>query len=632
MRFWQMPFRSGAAYVIAITIVLGTTINSRADIEPKRIMMLHSFGLRFKPWTDYAETIRSDLSRKSKWPLDFHDHSLLNARLRDDQSDGPFVDYLHAVYRETPPDLIIAFGAPAASFVQRYRARLFPQTPMVFTAIEARRVQYDKLTENDTVVATHNDFAAAFKSFLHVLPNTKMIAIVNGVSPNEKFWLGELQRELKPFGSRVELKWLTDMSFEDILKETAHLPPQSAIFWHLMNVDAAGVAHEANTALNRLSASANAPIFSFLDVFFGEALLGGSMQSSQRGSELAASVALRILDGERAGNIKTPPTENAPPKYDWRQMQRWGVSEVDLPPGSVVFFKAPSLWETYRWQILAVCTLVLLQAFFIALLTLERRQRRFAEVQSRQRMSELARVNRFSTAGELTASIAHEINQPLGAIRTNAETMEVMLRSSSPDIHEIKEIVTDIQHDQERASEVIRRLRSLLRKAPFELKDIDLNDVVRETVEFLSALAIARQTDLRSFIDPVPLPISGDRIQLQQVILNLIVNAMDAMAGLPSAARKITIRTMRAGGLAEVSISDAGPGIPPDKLKEVFEPFFTTKAQGMGVGLSIARTILEAHDGQIFAENQTGGGAIFRIALPLAKLQKDMTDDQGGEA
>jgi signal transduction histidine kinase len=206
-----------------------------------------------------------------------------------------------------------------------------------------------------------------------------------------------------------------------------------------------------------------------------------------------------------------------------------------------------------------------------------------------------------------------------------------MLRSSSPDIHEIKEIVTDIQHDQERASEVIRRLRSLLRKAPFELKDIDLNDVVRETVEFLSALAIARQTDLRSFIDPVPLPISGDRIQLQQVILNLIVNAMDAMAGLPSAARKITIRTMRAGGLAEVSISDAGPGIPPDKLKEVFEPFFTTKAQGMGVGLSIARTILEAHDGQIFAENQTGGGAIFRIALPLAKSQKDMTDDQGGE-
>jgi signal transduction histidine kinase len=630
MRFWQtaLTFRSCAAFVIATTIVLGTTIKSRADIEPKRIMMLHSFGLRFKPWTDYAETIRSELSRKSKWPLDFHDHSLLNARLRDDQSDEPFVDYLHAIYRETPPDLIIAFGAPAASFVQRYRARLFPQTPMVFTAIEARRVQYDKLGENDTVVATHNDFAAAFESLLHVLPKTKTIAIVNGVSPNEKFWQGELQRELRPFGSRVELKWLTDMSFEDILKEAAHLPPHSAIFWHLMNVDAAGVAHEANTALNRLAASANAPIFSFLDVFFGEALLGGSMQSSQQGSELAASVALRILDGERAGDIKTPPTENAPPKYDWRQMQRWGVSEHDLPPGSVVFFKALSLWETYHWQVLAVCTLLLLQAILITLLTLERRHRHLAEAEARQRMSELARVNRFSMAGELTASIAHEINQPLAAIQTNAETMELALKARSPDIDEIKEIAADIRRDQERASEVIRRLRSMLRKVPFELRSIDLNEVVRETMAFLSALAIARQTDLRSFIDPAPLPTSGDRIQLQQVILNLIVNAMDATSDMPSAARRIAVRTRRVGGLAEVSISDAGPGIPPDKLKEVFEPFFTTKAQGMGMGLSIARTIVEAHNGRIFAENQTGGGAIFRITLPLAKSHADATDAQ----
>jgi ABC-type uncharacterized transport system substrate-binding protein len=385
MRFWQaaLPARSwaefGTTVSLAITIAFGATISCRADIEPKRIMMLHSFGLRFKPWTDYAEIIRSQMSRKSKWPLDFHDHSLLNARLRDDQSDRPFVDYLHALYKETPPDLIVAFGAPAASFVQRYRAQLFPQTPMVFTAIEARRVQYDKLTANDTVVATHNDFTAAFESLLHVLPNTKMIAIVNGVSPNERFWLGELQRELKPFGSRIELRWLTDMSFEDILKESKNLPPHSAIFWHLMNVDGAGVAHEANTALNRLAPAANAPIFSFLDVFFGEPLLGGSMQSSQQGSELAASVALRILDGEKAGNIKTPPTENAPPKYDWRQMQRWGVSEADLPPGSTVFFKAPSEWETYRWQILTVCTLLLLQAILIVLLTLERRQRHFAE-------------------------------------------------------------------------------------------------------------------------------------------------------------------------------------------------------------------------------------------------------------
>ena len=135
--------------------------------------MLHSFGLRFKPWTDFAQIIRSEITRNAQRPVDFHDHSLLNARLNDDKSDGPFVDYLHALYAEKPPDLIVAIGAPAANFVQRYRQRIFPGTPMLFTAVEARRVEYDKLTEDDTVVAPAHDFPASFENILRVLPRTK---------------------------------------------------------------------------------------------------------------------------------------------------------------------------------------------------------------------------------------------------------------------------------------------------------------------------------------------------------------------------------------------------------------------------------------------------------------------------
>jgi signal transduction histidine kinase len=225
-------------------------------------------------------------------------------------------------------------------------------------------------------------------------------------------------------------------------------------------------------------------------------------------------------------------------------------------------------------------------------------------------------------AGELTATIAHEINQPLGAILTNIETAELMVKSPAPDLQEIGEILADIRRDDERASEVIGRLRSLLKKAPFELKQIDLNEVVRETVRFLSALAIAREVDLTSFIAPTPLPVKGDLIQLQQVLLNLIVNAMDAMSGMPSNKRRITVSTGRDGNSADLSVSDVGPGIPVDKLKEVFEPFFTTTAQGMGMGLSIARTIVEAHGGQLSAESRAGCGATFRIRLPLVALPK----------
>ena len=306
-----------------------------------------------------------------------------------------------------------------------------------------------------------------------------------------------------------------------------------------------------------------------------------------------------------------------PRTYDWRQLQRWNISESRLPPGSEVLFREPTAWERYSWQIALVVAVILLQAGLISALLHEHRRRQFAEVQSRQRMAELARVMRFSTAGELTGSIAHEINQPLGSILTNAETAKVILKSPSPDIAELKEIVDDILRDDRRAGEVIRRMKSLLKKAPFEPNNFDLNDLVRETIGVLSALAAGRQVRLTSSITPNALPILGDRVQIQQVILNLVVNGIDAMGDMPAESRIIDIRTSRVEKFAELTVSDRGPGIPEDKLKEIFEPFFTSKAEGMGMGLSIARTIIEAHNGLISAKNRDLGGASFRIRLPV---------------
>jgi signal transduction histidine kinase len=278
-----------------------------------------------------------------------------------------------------------------------------------------------------------------------------------------------------------------------------------------------------------------------------------------------------------------------------------------------------TVWQRYSWQIALITAVILAQAGLISALLNAHRRRRVAEVQSAQRTKELAHVNRFSMAGELTAAIAHEINQPLGAILANAETADEILQSSSPDIAELKDIVKDILHDDRRASEVIRRMRSLLKKTPFDPKNIDLNEVVRETVDLLSPVAVGRKVELSSFLSPIALPIICDHIQLQQVIINLVVNAIDAMKDTPFEKRTISIRTSGVENFAELSVSDRGPGIPEDKLKEVFEPFYTSKAEGMGMGLSIARTIIEAHHGLISAKNRDHGGASFQIGLPLVQ-------------
>jgi signal transduction histidine kinase len=210
------------------------------------------------------------------------------------------------------------------------------------------------------------------------------------------------------------------------------------------------------------------------------------------------------------------------------------------------------------------------------------------------------------------------LNQPLGSILTNTETAELLLNEQAPDLVAVREILVDIKRDDARASEVIRRLRSMLKKTPFEIKEVDLNETVREAIGFIAAIADRRGIVLKLTATPSELRVNGDPVQLQQVLLNLIINAMDAVSDADSKIREVSVATAYAKTYAEIRVGDTGPGIVGGNLKKVFDPFFTTKPQGMGMGLAIARTIIEAHHGQIFAENQVSGGAVFVIRLPIA--------------
>ena len=227
-------------------------------------------------------------------------------------------------------------------------------------------------------------------------------------------------------------------------------------------------------------------------------------------------------------------------------------------------------------------------------------------------MVELAHVNRFATAGEVAAQIAHEINQPLGAILNNSETAKIILKSQSPNLKEVEEIVDDIQRDNGRATEVIGRLRSFM-------KPIEINNEVAEAIKFLSSEARSREVVLQSKLNGAPLRVNGDPVQLQQVLSNLILNGLDATAATKQADKVVRVETRRNGKFAEISVADTGPGVSPDAAKKIFDPFFSTKDHGMGMGLSIVRTILETHNGQIEVDNRNGAkGAVFRVKLPLA--------------
>ena len=244
-----------------------------------------------------------------------------------------------------------------------------------------------------------------------------------------------------------------------------------------------------------------------------------------------------------------------------------------------------------------------------------------AETEIRRQRAELAHVTRVSTLGQLTSALTHELNQPLGAILRNAEAAEMFLQNPQPDLNEIRAILADIRKDDQRAGSVIERMRSLLKRRSLVSNPLDLREVVEDTVALVQPDLLARQVRLTLEI-PDNLPaVMGDRVHLQQVLLNLILNGMDAMGKNPEAERELSVRVRaRPAGRLEVSVTDAGSGLQPGEIGQLFEPFFTTKPNGMGMGLAISRTIIEAHGGKIRAENNPVKGAVFSFTLPTAAL------------
>ena len=243
---------------------------------------------------------------------------------------------------------------------------------------------------------------------------------------------------------------------------------------------------------------------------------------------------------------------------------------------------------------------------------------RQAKEEAQKRREEMAHLGRVATMGELAASLAHELNQPLTAIMSSAQAALRLTAVDSPDLDEVCDILSDIVADDRRAGQVIQRLRSLFRKGEFERIEVDINDLVQEVVSLINSEAIIRNVSIETILDRSLPPVLGDRIHLQQVIINFILNASEAMTDIDDAPRKIIISTIKEDEQkVKVGIRDSGIGIIEDNFNQIIEPFYTTKPEGMGMGLSINRSIIDAHLGRLWAENNPDRGATFYFTLPI---------------
>jgi signal transduction histidine kinase len=515
-------------------------------------------------------------------------------------------------------DLIVALGEDVVDFVAHKSGQPWPDVPVLYTDVESIRVDTRSDLPRAGGLLLEDHFSAALATIKTILPETTQVVLAYGASTVERVRTAGFADKVRAANLGLEPIVWAGLSAETMLAKAALLPPQSVVVLLAPYVDATGRVLVPGQLCTSLSATANVPAFTLESHDLGCGGVGGLVRDWTLVGRLLADQALARLTHQTTEVVTAPMARYTKLAFDARQLARWNIPERRLPAGSAILFREPNLWRDRRSLVITAIAVALAQTMLIVGLVLERRRRQRSELEGRRSLTTMAHLNRRAAMGELATSLAHELNQPLNAILQNAEAAQMMLRSASGpgSVDEVLDILDDIQKDDTRAGEVIRGMRALLQKHELEMKPLDVNAFARDTVALVLPDATSRgiQVDLE-LKDGLTL-VHGDRIHLQQVLLNLLLNGLEAVTNMPPDRRHVCVRTSERNGSVELAVTDRGAGIAAHSLSQIFEAFYTTKGKGMGMGLSIARSIMTAHDGRLSAENNPEGGATVWFSLP----------------
>ncbi|MCK0198729.1 sensor histidine kinase [Ancylobacter sp. 6x-1] len=597
----------------------GHSLPCRADQAPRSILVLEQSDVRGPFYAAIFSGLRSIVNSTAKAPVTIYVENLDLNRFSGEDYEQSLRQHLNVKYKDKPIGVLVSVGAGALDYALRLREALWPGTPLVFSFIDEASLAAQTLPPGVTGQTVRLRLEDMVTAAAIIVPDLAHVALVGDRFDTQPVFRS-FGAEARGIAERLDVIDLTGLPMTELLERVALLPERTAILYTAVYSDGRGTYFTPADAMAMIAAKANRPIIGPVESYIGRGTTGGFVAIPTTIGEQSGALALRIIDGETPSLPPVASVADPTPVFDWRELQRWGVDEARLPKGSDIRFRSPRIWQEYPLQIAGTIAVVVFQSGLIAALLYEYRRRRLAEVEARTRLDELAHVNRYAIAGELSASIAHQVNQPLGAVLANAEAAALLLDRPVPDRDEIREILDDIKRDGLRASGVIAGLRRMLKKADSVQHHVDLNQVLDETFRFVAAKAADAHVDLVRDPSPRPLVVHGDPVQLQQVVLNLAINAIEAIGATNRGSGKITGRVRSPEpGIAELSISDNGHGLPDEDRRQIFEAFYSSKPDGMGMGLSIARTIVERHGGSIMAESNPGGGSVFLVKLPLGR-------------
>ncbi|HEV2453953.1 MAG TPA: ATP-binding protein [Verrucomicrobiae bacterium] len=614
-----------AIYLITITVPKARAQES-TNVEVssiKHVLMIFSEARDLPGNVLLEQSVKQEiLAGSTNSSIEFFTESLDASRNPGPGYEEVFGNYLRDKYADQKVDLVLMFMARNFALAPAVNMALATNIPSVFVALNDQEAPFSPGGRPFTGIYQHTDIDGTIKFIFRLQPETRQVVVIGGVSANDQKTLARIA-DLARTVDGVKFEFWTNQTVAESCNAARTLTAGTVILLASLQRDSAGQPFYTAEVAQMLAPGAGVPVYVLGEGAIGTGALGGSVVNFEALGADVGKLALAALNGEPMNHIPVKIRTTGTPMVDWRALQRWNIRQGRLPIGCEIRYQPQSLWEEHQKLILFVAAGLVVQAVTIVALLVQRRRNRRAQAQIERQRTELAHVSRVSTMGQFASALTHELNQPLGAILRNAEAAELFLQNNPPNLEEVRAILTDIRRDDKRAGNVIDRMRALYQRRSLVLGPLDLCEVVNETIALTRIDAEARHVRVHAEMPPQLPAAHGDRVHLQQVLLNLILNGMEAMTAVPRARRSLVIRASETkNGNLQVAVMDRGAGIMPEDAARIFEPFFTTKLNGMGMGLAISQTIIEAHGGDIWVESKGSEGATFTFILPPAGLAR----------
>ena len=625
---------AGFAILVAVSFAPAAVLatDSGGSERPRRVVILNATDPYLPAFLVVESALRSAILADSARPVELYAETLDMHRFPHTRLDTDVAALLQRKYHGLKVDVVVTIAPVALDFGQRHREGIWPGAAIVFSMISTTELDERHLQPAVIGLPHQLQFGRTLDLALRLKPQTQTIAVVGG-SPRPCCEYLELAREaLEPLEreGRINARYLVGLSIADTLAAVEALSPDTSVLYLAIFRDVDGQPQVPRDVLDRISAASPVPVLGVFGSYLGHGIVAGSIADfGVQGRETGQLVA-RVLNGEDAAavGIQRPVPSNC--MVDWRQLRRWDINPGLLPADCEVRFREPRHWEQYRQQIIGVLTVILVQAGLIAALLLKQRHlrqtqavladecaRRYnAEALTAQLRGRLARFSKERSLGTMVATIAHEINQPLIAIQNYAQAAKRRLQGHHDDKPKIVELVAKIEGQAERAGTITQRVRSLVSSGEPRLNPVSLCPLLEAVIRMIEPEVEGRGCHIRcALVGETPM-VLADPLQVQLVLVNLLQNATQSLSASTGADKRVLVDVCYAGKHdLEVSVTDHGPGVPPGRDGDIFEPFYSCKEGGMGMGLSIARTIVEAHGGRLWHEPNPAGGAIFRFTL-----------------